>query len=135
MFINFIVKDISLTFNIPRPGLKKFLEVISDNAGRIVIMTTVPEDRFRKIAQHLVDQRVAPEWFVLVEYINWQRPYKDLLQIPDVNTPTEVLLVDDYEGYVRPDQKDRWIKIETFFDQGEKDRELLRVMEILKAGN
>lgn len=111
----------------PRPGLYDFLEVLPWIFTRIVMMTTVPESKFREIAQNLVAQEVAPPWFAQVEYVIWPQPYKDLLQIPGVTDPAEALLVDDYEGYVHPDQRERWLRIETFFDQ-ENDQELRRLV-------
>lgn len=114
----------------PRPGLYEFLEVLPRITARIVMMTTVPESKFREIAQSLVAQGVAPPWFVQVEYVTWQRPYKDMLQIPGITDPSEALLVDDYEGYVHPDQRHCWLQVETFFDQ-KNDQELRRMMRRL----
>lgn len=108
----------------PRPGLYHFLNGLALIFSRIVIMTTVPKEKFREIAQQL---GTAPSWFCKeIKYVNWQRPHKDLLTIPGVTDPAQAFLVDDCESYVKPDQKDRWIQIETFFDQ-KNDRELYRV--------
>lgn len=112
-----------------RPHLHRFLEVCQ-SIGRVVMMTTVPEEKFREIARILVEQEKAPEWFPDLEYINWQRPYKDLRFIPDIN-PQECVLVDDYEGYVHPEQTEQWLQLETFFELDD-DHELLRVQELIR---
>jgi hypothetical protein len=44
---------------IPRPGLANFLTRCAEIFPRIVMFTTVKEDRFRRIARLLVDEKVA----------------------------------------------------------------------------
>ncbi len=116
----------------PRPGLHRFLDELHDLGARIVMMTTVEEAIFRVVAKGLVNLGAAPAWLEDVEYVSWERPCKDLSFIVGAD-PQSCWLVDDYEGYVCVHQKDRWIQIETFFAQGEEDRELERVaLEILQ---
>jgi hypothetical protein len=57
--------------------------------------------------------------------------YKDLAFVTGA-APEEVLLVDDDAGWIRPDQRDRWIAIAPW-DGGpdRSDRELLRVRQVL----
>lgn len=113
----------------PRPGLYKFLELLRILEMRICIMTTVPEPIFRKIVTSLIGQGAAPDWFAEAEYINWDRPCKNLNCIIG-SALKNCFLVDDYEGYVCPHQKDRWICIETYFEQ-EDDEELTRVAKVI----
>lgn len=69
---------------IPRPGLANFLTRCAEIFPRIVMFTTVKEDRFRTIARLLVDEGVAPDWFSDVEYITWHGETKDLRFVPGV---------------------------------------------------
>ena len=54
---------------IPRPGLRRFLESCKELVGRVVMFTTVDEPRFRLIASQLVEERHAPHWFAEIEYV------------------------------------------------------------------
>ena len=114
----------------PRPGLFEFLSLCESSFERVVIMTTVREKIFREIAFLIVKQGYAPKWFSKVDYIVWEKPYKDLCTIGKSN-PEQILIVDDYEGYIHPNQKKQWIQIETFFER-ENDVELYRIVDLLK---
>jgi len=116
---------------IPRPGLAEFLTRCAELFPRIVMFTTVKEDRFRKIARLLVDERVAPSWFAEMEYITWHGETKDLNFVPGVH-PQHVLLVDDFEKYVHPGQEAQWLQIEYFdYPYGSEDRGLAKMLGIL----
>lgn len=65
---------------LPRPGLYDFLETLASIGARIVMMTTVPEIKFKTIAAALVDQGAAPAWFTEAESISW----KEALQEPQI---------------------------------------------------
>ncbi|MFS1985138.1 hypothetical protein BCU00_015100 [Vibrio breoganii] len=67
---------------IPRPHLYEFLEGCREITSRIVMYTTFSEVRFRQIAQLLVSEGSAPDWFAATEYINWSGSKKDLTFIP-----------------------------------------------------
>lgn len=58
---------------IPRPGLWQFLEGCRSLAVRVVIFTAVSEDRFRAIAERLVEDGLAPPWFSGIEYVRRMR--------------------------------------------------------------
>jgi hypothetical protein len=98
---------------IPRPGLAEFLDRCAELFPRIVMFTTVKEERFRNIARLLVEERIAPSWFAEMEYITWHGATKDLQFVPGVS-PHQVLLVDDFEKYVHPGQEAQWLEIEHF---------------------
>ena len=68
---------------IPRPGLFAFLEKCRELFPRVVMFTTVKEERFRKIAHLLVEENVAPTWFASVEYVTWEGKTKDLSFVLD----------------------------------------------------
>ncbi len=98
---------------IPRPGLRRFLESCKALVGRVVMFTTVDEPRFRRIASQLVKERRAPHWFAEIEYIARDGETKNLALIPECQAE-EALLVDDYEIYVHPGQEAQWIKAPYF---------------------
>jgi hypothetical protein len=54
---------------IPRPGLNAFLSRCSELFYRLVIYTTVEEERFRAIAAMLAAEHAAPSWFPNIEYV------------------------------------------------------------------
>lgn len=93
---------------IPRPGLYSFLEYCYKNFYRIVVFTAVKELKFREIGRTLAEHKKVPDWFPHIEYINWHGKYKDLTFIPNTKS-NKVILIDDREEYIKPEQKDRWI--------------------------
>jgi NLI interacting factor-like phosphatase len=116
----------------PRPLLFEFLERCQELFPRIVMFTTIREERFRHIAKTLVDEGSAPRWFEHLEYVDWSGPTKDLSLIPGC-APEHALLVDDLAGYVHPGQESRWVQVEPFeppFDSA--DHGLAQVLEELK---
>ncbi len=121
----------------PRPGLAAFLAFCHEHFPRVVLFTTVEEPDAREVLQELVERGYASTEFVeRLEYVSWCGEYKDLAFVPDA-APEEVLLVDDDAGWVRPDQRERWVAIAPW--DGGPDAELLRVqhvlMERLEAGS
>jgi hypothetical protein len=117
---------------IPRPGLFAFLERCQALFPRVVMFTTVKEERFRKIATLLVDEKAAPPWFADVEYVNWEGKTKDLSFIPGISTP-EALLVDDFEVYIHPGQESQWVKVDYFdYPYDETDTGLVKVLQTLE---
>jgi hypothetical protein len=98
----------------PRPGLYQFLEFCRNNFQRVVLFTAVSEARTKNIVQVLVEAGDAPAWFAEdVEYIKWEGIYKDLRFIENAE-PTEILLVDDQEAYIHPEQKESWVRVPEF---------------------
>jgi hypothetical protein len=98
----------------PRPGLYQFLEFCRNNFQRVVLFTAVSEPRTRNIIQVLVEAGDAPAWFAEdVEYIQWEGTYKDLRFIENAE-PKDILLVDDQEAYIHPEQIECWIRVPEF---------------------
>ncbi len=96
-----------------RPGLFAFLEFCRARFDRIVTFTAVSETRVAGIKQNLVTYNDAPAWFVEVENVRWSGPFKDLNFVGGV-APEQILIVDDQEAYIHPDQKVNWIPIVEF---------------------
>ena len=118
---------------IPRPGLHAFLMRCSELFPRIVMFTTVKEDRFRVIARLLVSEGVAPAWFADVEYVHWHGETKNLAFVPDASVES-TLLVDDFEKYVHPGQERQWLQIEYFdYPYASSDTGLSAMLPMLEA--
>ena len=115
---------------IPRPGLWQFLEGCRGLAVRVVIFTAVSEERFRSIAERLVEDGLAPRWFSGIDFVRWSGRYKDLTPLIREHGCT-ALLVDDHADYVHPDQHQHWIPI-TAFDPQRPDAELAAVLTELQ---
>ena len=95
---------------IPRPGLRDFLLWCGEAFERVMLFTCVSEEHVRSIARELVESDAAPDWFLEVACVDWERPYKDLRFVPGA-APEEVLIVDDKKLFIRPDQQAQWISI------------------------
>ena len=112
----------------PRPGLYSFLKYCRNNFSRIVIFTAVNELQFRNIAKTLVEQNKVPHWFASSEYINWSGRYKDLSFIPNTECD-RVILIDDREEYIKPEQKNSWIYIPGYdYPYSPNDSELEKIV-------
>ncbi len=115
---------------IPRPGLRSFLDFCYSHFPRIVIFTGASEVYFRKVANKLVATGEAPSWFPLLEYINWDREVKDLRFIPNAAVEN-IILVDDYFPYIHPEQTANWIEVLPFDEDSGDDQELVKVQALL----
>jgi len=99
---------------------------------RLVIYTSVPLAKAREVAANLVAEGSAPGWFENVEYVQWNGRTKDLSLIPGA-TVERTLLVDDYEGYVVPDQRRQWLPIGSYSaPYAADDTGLERVIRVLE---
>ena len=117
----------------PRPGLYDFLEFCRNSFPNVVLFTTVKEERVRQVIKILVDEDVVPAWFQDIPYIHWTGKIKDLGFIQNAS-PEEILLVDDMEIYIHPEQTKQWIPISCFESPYPKtDRELVSLTKHLKS--
>jgi hypothetical protein len=100
---------------------------------RLVIFTAVDEASFRTIANKLVENSYAPSWFAEIEYIVWHGVVKDLAFIPGAAVD-DALIMDDFEPFIHPEQKTRWLKISHFDPPYSlEDADLERVLALLEA--
>jgi hypothetical protein len=114
----------------PRPGLFDFLTFCHERFGRVVIFTTVEEEDAREVLEGLDREGLIPFGLLpRLEYVNWTGEFKDLCFVADAE-PNEVVLVDDDPGWVKPDQRDRWVPIVPW--DGGPDKELARVRGVLE---
>src|SRR5689334_16419791 len=95
----------------PRPGLRDFLAFCDERFGRVAVFTTVEEADARDVLAGLArGGHVPPGLLDRLEYVAWCGEYKDLAFVPGADVAT-VLLVDEDGGWVRPDQRERWVAI------------------------
>lgn len=97
---------------IARPGLAEFLAGARLQFETLVMFTTVPEARFRSIAELLVRERSAPEWFADIHFVQWSGKTKDLSFVS--KRIGDALLLDDYAPYVHLGQEHLWIEVPLF---------------------
>lgn len=96
----------------PRPGLYQFLAEAKTQFDHLVVITTVPRDRFYSIAETLVQEGAAPTWFRAIPYIDWHGATKDLRFVsPKLG---DALLLDDHGAYVHAGQERLWVRIPLF---------------------
>jgi hypothetical protein len=115
----------------PRPGLLGFLTFCHERFERVALFTTVEEADAREVVGDLARRgHLPPGLLERLEYVDWSGEYKDLGFVPDAVTEA-VLLVDDDGGWVRPDQRSRWVAIAGW--DGGPDHELERVRTVLES--
>jgi hypothetical protein len=115
----------------PRPGLLGFLAFCHERFERVVLFTSVEEADARAVLEGLARGGHVPAGFLdRLEYVAWSGEFKDIGFVPGAAVD-EVLLVDDDVGWVRPDQRDRWVAVAAW--DGGPDTELLRVQSVLEV--
>src|SRR5258708_4578131 len=116
-----------------RPGLREFLLFCCQHFERIVLFTSVNKKNALAALEQCAEQGEVPQEFLdKLEYLEWEGKYKDLNFIPNA-VMSEVLLVDDDGGWVRPEQQEQWIEIaeyDPYLVTGE-DQEFARVRQLL----
>jgi hypothetical protein len=115
----------------PRPGLLGFLTFCHERFERVALFTTVEEEDARDVLRDLARRgHLPPGLLERLEYVGWSGEYKDLGLVPGA-APEAVLLVDDDGGWVRPDQRSRWVAVAGW--DGGPDSELERVRSVLEG--
>jgi NLI interacting factor-like phosphatase len=115
----------------PRPGLLDFLAFCHSRFRRVALFTTVEEAVAREVMGELEHAgHLPPDILARLEYVAWGGEYKDLGFVRDA-APSEVLLVDDDGGWVRPDQRGQWVPVAAWY--GGPDEELRRVQLVLEG--
>jgi hypothetical protein len=118
----------------PRPGLYAFLCFCVENFERVALFTAVNKAMAYEVLHELSRQGSVPQAFLdAVEYIVWDGSYKDLNFVPRARFD-EVVLIDDDEGWIKPEQKSQWIGIseyDPYLVRGD-DQELARVRQLLE---
>ncbi|HFJ9597670.1 TPA: NIF family HAD-type phosphatase [Stenotrophomonas maltophilia] len=97
---------------IPRPGLRNFLDHAKATFGEIVLFTTVPRHSALRIALLLAEEGHAPRWFAEIRYVEWTGSTKDLRFVS--RRLGETLLLDDHGPYIHPNQREFWVEAPLF---------------------
>ncbi len=66
----------------PRPGLYSFLEFCHRTFERVYLYTAVRDAVCEAILQTLASENSAPDWFLDVPLVQWNREFKDLSNTP-----------------------------------------------------
>ena len=115
----------------PRPGIHAFLELCAAHSHRLVSFTSLSPERARHIAHVLASHNEAPAWFADLDVIEWEGPHKDL-RLAHPTCLERAYRLDDYEGYVHPDQRAQWIPVRCFEPPySANDDELQRLGEVI----
>lgn len=110
---------------IPRPGLRDFLDQVWGAFDEVVLFTTVPRHSALRIALLLAEEEHAPHWFTKVGYVEWAGSTKDLRFVsPQLG---QVLLLDDHKPYIHPDQLEFWVEAPLFASPYQADDCGLRI--------
>lgn len=110
---------------IPRPGLRDFLDYVRVSFNEVVLFTTVPRDNALRITSLLAEEGHAPSWFAEARYVEWKGSTKDLRFVsPRLG---QALLLDDHNPYVRPDQLQFWVEAPLFASPYPADDRGLRI--------
>lgn len=117
---------------LPRSGLKRFLETCHALVPRIVLFTSVRRDRVADVVGQLIADGVAPPWLATVEVFESKTGLKDLRVIGNAK-PEEILLVDDMADGVLPDQRSSWVRVEPFIAPYAPDEALATVLSTIEA--
>ncbi len=114
-----------------RPGLSDFLDFCFHRFSQIHLYTAVGAGRCHEIIYNLVTRDLAPDWLSDVPFVEWDRKFKDLRNIPDVALE-QCLILDDNRDYILEEQRSQWIEIEKFEPPyPDSDRELERVRRLI----
>jgi hypothetical protein len=115
----------------PRPGLFEFLELCRSCFSNVLIYSGVREEKYRSVAAQLIVDNQAPRWFSGLQHEHWIGDYKDLRVLDGMSLGTMVI-VDDQEECIHPEQRKRWIRIKEFeAPYSSDDCELERIAFIL----
>lgn len=114
----------------PRPGLREFLDFCDERFGRVAVFTTVEEADACEVLADLDRAGYLPAGLLdRLEFVAWTGEYKDLGFVAGA-APSEVVLIDDDDGWVRPDQRGQWVPVAPW--DGGPDVELARVRAVLE---
>ncbi len=117
----------------PRAGVGEFLRFAVDRFEVVVLFTTVREDIARGVLENLVGEGIVDgEVVEAIGYVEWSGTVKDLAFVEGAAVE-EVLLVDDMEVVVHPEQKGQWVAVEPFVAPYGQDGELERVRQEIEA--
>lgn len=97
---------------IPRPGLRDFLDYAGSTFDEVVLFTTVPRHMSLRIALLLAEEGHVPGWFTEVRYVEWTGSTKDLRFVSPLLG--QALLLDDHRPYIHRGQHKFWVEAPLF---------------------
>lgn len=117
-----------------RPGLNDFLRWAVATFDRVVVFSAASPARVQCALDALVEMRDIEQRFAKLPIVNWSRIGHKKLEYVDAANPDQVWLVDDYEEYVDPSERHRWVAVNTWeAPYAPTDNELYRVQQAIEA--
>jgi hypothetical protein len=114
---------------IPRPGLYRFLEHASVLCD-LMLYTSVSRERVDSIRRLLIEEQVAPKWFVELPVIH----PTDTVKYKNRCGRSCALLLDDQVAVLAAGEEDWWVPILEFSPPySEQDCELLKALETIES--
>jgi len=114
---------------IPRPGLYTFLESVSEVCD-LMLYTSVSSERVNAIRNLLVEEGVAPAWFLGLSVCHPSGTIKDKARCGR----SDALLLDDQAAVVAPGEEGWWVPIAEYMPPySDHDRELIEALATIKS--
>jgi hypothetical protein len=96
-----------------RPNLSKFLNELIACVDEIVIYSTLATSKILKVFERLESENEVPSWLSQCRIIEWCGGCKSLSRVTE-NRNVLVFLIDDFEGYVCPEDRYGWFEVPSF---------------------
>lgn len=114
---------------IPRPGLYAFLENVAEVCD-LMLYTSVSSARVNAIRNLLVNEGVAPAWFLDLSVCHPSATIKDKARCGRSNA----LLLDDQAAVIAPGEESWWVPVSEYQPPySDDDRELVKALATIKS--
>lgn len=114
---------------IPRPGLYAFLEGVAE-VCELMLYTSVSSERVHAIRNLLVEEGVAPAWFLDLSVCHPSGTIKDKARCGRL----DALLLDDQAGVIAPGDESWWVPVAEFSPPySDDDHELSKVLDVIRS--
>ena len=114
---------------IPRPGLRTFLESVSEGCD-LMLYTSVSSERVHEIRNLLIEEGIVPVWFLDLPILHPTGTIKDKARCGR----SDALLLDDQAAVVAPGEESWWAPIAEYLPPySDQDRELVKALATIKS--
>lgn len=114
---------------IPRPGLYTFLESVSEVCD-LMLYTSVSSERVNAIRNLLIEEGVAPVWFLDLPVLHPTGTIKDKARCGR----SDAMLLDDQAAVVASGEESWWVAIAEYLPPySDHDRELIKALATIES--
>lgn len=114
---------------IPRPGLYAFLEGVEE-VCELMLYTSVSSERVHAIQNLLVEEGLAPAWFLDLSVCHPSGTIKDKARCGRL----DALLLDDQAAVIAPGDESWWVPVAEFSPPySDDDHELYKVLDVIRS--